>query len=40
MFTMLILWATEFQFPDWCVPVAAVIGFVLIGAAIKMGKKN
>lgn len=35
MFTMIMLWASEFQFPDWCIPVAAIIGFGLLIIAVK-----
>lgn len=35
MFTMIMLWASEFQFPDWAVVVAAVVGLGTIAYIIK-----
>ena len=37
MFTMIMLWASEFQFPDWAVVVAAVVG---IGTVLYLAKEK
>lgn len=40
MITALMMWAFDVQIPNWMIPVAAIVGFGALIAAVKTSNKK